>query len=88
MLTLAYQGAIFLAETTAKAMMTTGLWWPTLFHNASKYVKRCDDCQRTSAPVRKDNMPLLPMMGARAFAKWGIDFVGPIHPPTYKTQEQ
>ena len=29
--------------------------------------------------IRKDNMPLRLMIGARAFAKWGIDFVGPIH---------
>ena len=27
-------------------------------------------------------MPLRPMMGARAYAKWGIDFVKPIDPPT------
>ena len=27
------------------------------------------------------------MMGARAFAKWGIDFVGPINPPAYRTQQ-
>ncbi|WP_176691493.1 DDE-type integrase/transposase/recombinase, partial [Enterobacter cloacae complex sp. GF14B] len=33
-------------------------------------------------------MPLRPMMGARAFAKWGIDYVGPISPPTYKTHAQ
>ena len=33
-------------------------------------------------------MPLRPMMGARAFAKWGIDFVGPINPPAYRTQAQ
>ena len=33
-------------------------------------------------------MPLCPMMGARAFAKWGIDFVGPIQPPAYKTHTQ
>ena len=25
--------------------------------------------------MRRDDMPLRPMMGARAFAKWGIDFV-------------
>ena len=28
------------------------------------------------------------MMGARAFAKWGIDFVGPIKPPAYQTHAQ
>ncbi|MCO5555399.1 hypothetical protein L7F22_008945 [Adiantum nelumboides] len=30
-------------------------------------------------------MPLRPMMGARAFAKWRIVFVGSIAPPAYKT---
>ena len=38
--------------------------------------------------MRKDNMPLRPMMGARAFAKWGIDFVGPINPPAHRTKAQ
>ncbi|MCO5606319.1 hypothetical protein L7F22_060506 [Adiantum nelumboides] len=33
-------------------------------------------------------MPLRAMMGARAFAKWGIDFVGPIAPPAYKSHAQ
>ena len=33
-------------------------------------------------------MPLRPMMGARALAKWGIDFVGPIDPPAARTHAQ
>ncbi|MCO5600928.1 hypothetical protein L7F22_055045 [Adiantum nelumboides] len=33
-------------------------------------------------------MPLRPMMGARAFTKWGIDFVGPIAPFAYRMHAQ
>ena len=45
-------------------------------------------CQRTKVPIRKDNMPLRPMIGVRTFAKWGIDFAGPINPPEYRTNSQ
>ena len=33
-------------------------------------------------------MPLRPVMAARAFAKWGIDFVGPIKPPVCHTHAE
>ena len=36
----------------------------------------------------RDDIPLRPMMGARAFAKWGIDFVGPIDPLAMCTHAQ
>ena len=62
----------------------SGIWWPTLFQDAHAYVKACDEFQRFKKPIRNNNMPLRPLMGARAFAKWGIDFVGPIDPPAYR----
>ena len=69
-------------------MVFAGLWWPTMIMDAESYVKRCDECQRTKIPIKKDNMPMRPMMGARAFAKWGLDFVGPITPSAYKSHAQ
>ena len=33
-------------------------------------------------------MSFRPMMGGKAFAKWGIDFVGPINPPAHQTKAQ
>ena len=68
--------------------MRVGFWWPTLFRDANKYVWRCNECQRYKAPIQRDEMPLQPMMGSRAFAKWGIDFVGLIDPPAHRTHAQ
>lgn len=62
-------GGHFLADTTTKAIMMARVWWLTVFMDAAKCVSSCDQCQRTKVPIRKENMPLRPMMGARAFAK-------------------
>ncbi|MCO5600551.1 hypothetical protein L7F22_054665 [Adiantum nelumboides] len=56
--------------------------------DAIEFVKRCNDCRCTKVPLKRDDMPLRPMIGTRAFAKWGIDFVGPISPPAYCTHVQ
>ena len=71
----------FSGETTARNIIWSGLWCSTLYHDAQEYIKRCDQCQRSKTPTMFDNMPLQPMMSTRAFAKCGIDFVGPIKPP-------
>ena len=81
-------GGHFSGETTAKLILWSGLWWPTLFHDSNEYVKRCDECQRVKPPISSDQMPLRPMLATRAFAKWGIDFVGPIKPPARHTHAE
>ncbi|MCO5559379.1 hypothetical protein L7F22_012978 [Adiantum nelumboides] len=82
-------GGHFSADKTAKAILVAGIWWPTLFMDTEEFVKRCDDdYQKTKTLRGRDDMLLRPIMGARAFAKWEIDFVGPIAPPAYKTLAQ
>lgn len=46
-------GGHFSVERTAKTIMYTRLWWPTLFMDAESYVKRCDECQGTKIPFKK-----------------------------------
>ncbi|MDM1593486.1 hypothetical protein HX035_24380 [Escherichia coli] len=55
-------GGHFAAEITAKKVLMSGLWWPTLFADAAEFTKRCDECQRTAIPQRKDRMPLKPVL--------------------------
>ena len=81
-------GGHFSGDTTAKNILWSGLWWPTMFSDAAEFVKCCDACQRTKPPVAKDEMPLRPILASRAFAKWGIDFVGPIKPPAKSTHAE
>ena len=81
-------GGHFSAETTAKTILWSGLWWPTLNMDAQVYVAKCEECQRTKPPVHRDSMPLRPIIATRAFAKWGIDFVGPIKPPARHTHAE
>ncbi|MCO5559393.1 hypothetical protein L7F22_012992 [Adiantum nelumboides] len=35
-------GRHFFADKTAKVILVTGIWWPTLFMDAEEFVKRCD----------------------------------------------
>ena len=72
----------------AKLILWSGLWWPTLYMVALEFFKRCEQCQRMKPPVAREEMPLRPIMATRAFAKWGIDFVGPIKPPARHTHAE
>ena len=38
-------GGHFKADTTAKKIQQSGLWWPTLHRDCKTFVSLCDKCQ-------------------------------------------
>ena len=61
-----------------------GYYWPSIFKDAAKYVKRCNSFQRMGRPTSSDQMSLQPQVMIEPFEKWALDFVGPISPMSHK----
>jgi hypothetical protein len=75
-------GGHFAGLVTAQKALQSGYWWPTMFADAAKFARKCDPCQRVGKPTPTTAMPLTPILAQVPFEKWGIDFVGPINPPS------
>ena len=69
-------GGHFAGMVTAQKALQPGYWWPILFSDAARYVKKCDPCQRVGKLTTSKAMPLNPILAQVPFEKWGIDFVG------------
>nr|GFA58266.1 reverse transcriptase domain-containing protein [Tanacetum cinerariifolium] len=65
------------ANYTAKKVFESGFYWPTIYKDAFKLVKRCDSCQRQGKISQKDEMPQNFIQICEIFEVWGIDFMGP-----------
>ena len=75
-------GGHFSGLITAQKALQSCYWWPTLFTDANQYAKHCDPCQHVGKPTPSSAMPLILILAQNPFEKWGIDFVGPIKPPS------
>lgn len=75
-------GGHFSARTTTMKIMRTGYYWPSLFHDCHWYVRKCEKCAFFSSKQRLASLPLHPIQVDQPFSQWGLDFIGPINPPS------
>ncbi|GJZ15989.1 reverse transcriptase domain-containing protein [Tanacetum coccineum] len=65
------------ANVTAKKVYESGFYWPSIFKDANKYVRRCDACQRSRNIYSRNEMPQNNIQVCEVFDVWGLDFIGP-----------
>ncbi|KAJ9566560.1 hypothetical protein OSB04_002526 [Centaurea solstitialis] len=70
-------GGHFGANRTARKVLESGFYWPTIFKDAHTFIKSCDACQRTGNITKRDEMPQKSIAVSEIFDIWGIDFMGP-----------
>jgi len=75
-------GGHFSAKRTTFKVLRVGYYWPTLHQDVRRYTSECDRWQRMGKPTPRDEMPLQPQVTFEPFDKWGMDFIGPIDPPS------
>ena len=67
-------------------VLHSGYYQPSIFKDASRYVKGCDSCQRMGRPTSSGEMLLQPQVMIEPFEKWALDFVGQISPMSCKNK--
>ena len=66
------------AQRTARKVLDSGLYWPTIFKDAWRVCTTCEKCQRAGGTITwRQEMPQQPIMFCEVFDVWGIDFMGP-----------
>ncbi|GJV69547.1 reverse transcriptase domain-containing protein [Tanacetum coccineum] len=65
------------ANYTAKKVLDSGFYWPTIYRDAHDLVTWCDACQRQGKISQKDEMPQNAIQVCEIFDVWGIDFMRP-----------
>ena len=70
-------GAHFGPKRTARKVLNSGFYWPTLFHDSYMFCKSCVKCQRSGNLGCRHEMPQILIVVCEIFDVWGIDFMGP-----------
>ncbi|GJV63449.1 reverse transcriptase domain-containing protein [Tanacetum coccineum] len=70
-------------NVTAKKVLDSGFYWPTIIKEAHTLVRLCEACQKTGNISKHAEMPLTNIQVCDIFNIWGIDFIGPF-PKSHK----
>ncbi|GKC24144.1 reverse transcriptase domain-containing protein, partial [Tanacetum coccineum] len=70
-------------NTTAKKVLHSGFYWPTIIKEAHTLVRLCEACQKTGNISKRNEMPLNIIQICKIFDIWAIDFMGPF-PKSYE----
>ncbi|XP_059638920.1 uncharacterized protein LOC132281211 [Cornus florida] len=62
-------------------LLKKGVYWPTMERNAKSHVRKCRPCQHHHHQIHTLATPLHPIEVPWPFHTWGLDLIGPIHPP-------
>ena len=73
-------GGHFSGTLTGQKALRAGYYWPNMFKDAHDHARRCDACQRYAKNDLHMSLPLQVSLPLVPFEKWGIDFIGEIHP--------
>ncbi|XP_049355216.1 uncharacterized protein LOC125819833 [Solanum verrucosum] len=52
-------------------------YWPTIHQDAHDFTKSCDHCQREGGILKRQELPMNPILVIELFDVWGLDFMGP-----------
>jgi hypothetical protein len=75
-------GGHFSTKATAFKIIINGYYWPSIFRDSYKFTRSCDKCQKFAGKEHLYAMPLQPFLLDFPFSKWGLEFIGPINPPS------
>ncbi|XP_071695680.1 uncharacterized protein [Rutidosis leptorrhynchoides] len=64
-------------KTIAAKIMRMGYFWPSLYRDVAKVVRRCKSCQRHTSQNRMPRHDMIPVNSPWPFHKWATDIVGP-----------
>ena len=62
--------------------MRDDYYLPTFFNDYYKWVRKCEKCVFFLGKQILVALPLHPTLSNHLFYQWGLDFIGPIKPPS------